>query len=297
MVPEQQNRVRSMEFIIITGLSGAGKSVAMKNMEDIGYYCVDNIPPMLVSIFYELCEKSTDEHMKKIAVVTDIRAGDVFDDLFASLDKLRAANKKYKILFLDARDDVLLRRFKETRRKHPLSENSSSTENAVMLERELLMPVKARADYVIDTSLLSTTQLKERITALFLGNVTLGLTVTCMSFGFKYGLPAEADLVFDVRCLPNPFYIPDLKPHTGLDSCVFDYVMQFEQSKGYAERMIGLVDFSLPLYRSEGKSQLVIAVGCTGGKHRSVTLTRVLYKHLLDSGQRTIVHHRDINKH
>ena len=297
MVPEQQNRVRSMEFIIITGLSGAGKSVAMKNMEDIGYYCVDNIPPMLVSIFYELCQKSTDEHMKKIAVVTDIRAGDVFDDLFASLDKLRAANKKYKILFLDARDDVLLRRFKETRRKHPLSENSASTENAVMLERELLMPVKARADYVIDTSLLSTTQLKERITALFLGNVTLGLTVTCMSFGFKYGLPAEADLVFDVRCLPNPFYIPDLKPHTGLDSCVFDYVMQFEQSKGYAERMIGLVDFSLPLYRSEGKSQLVIAVGCTGGKHRSVTLTRVLYKHLLDSGQRTIVHHRDINKH
>ncbi len=286
-----------MEFIIITGLSGAGKSVAMKNMEDIGYYCVDNIPPMLVSTFYELCEKSTDEHMKKIAVVTDIRAGDVFDDLFASLDKLRAANKKYKILFLDARDDVLLRRFKETRRKHPLSENSASTENAVMLERELLMPVKARADYVIDTSLLSTTQLKERITALFLGNVTLGLTVTCISFGFKYGLPAEADLVFDVRCLPNPFYIPDLKPHTGLDSCVFDYVMQFEQSKGYAERMLGLVDFSLPLYRSEGKSQLVIAVGCTGGKHRSVTLTRVLYQHLLDGGQRTIVHHRDIHKH
>ncbi len=286
-----------MEFIIITGLSGAGKSVAMKNMEDIGYYCVDNIPPMLVSIFYELCEKSSDEHMKKIAVVTDIRAGDVFDDLFASLDKLRAANKKYKILFLDARDDVLLRRFKETRRKHPLSENSVSTEGAVMLERELLMPVKSRADYVIDTSLLSNTQLKERITALFLGNVTLGLTVTCMSFGFKYGLPAEADLVFDVRCLPNPFYIPELKPHTGLDSCVFDYVMQFEQSKGYAERMLDLVDFSLPLYRSEGKSQLVIAVGCTGGKHRSVTLTRVLYKHLLDDGQRTIVHHRDINKH
>ncbi len=268
----------------------------MKNMEDIGYYCVDNIPPMLVSTFYELCEKSSDEHMKKIAVVTDIRAGDVFDDLFASLDKLKAANKKYKILFLDARDDVLLRRFKETRRKHPLSENSASTEGAVLLERELLMPVKARADYVIDTSLLSTTQLKERITALFLGNVTLGLTVTCMSFGFKYGLPAEADLVFDVRCLPNPFYIPDLKPHTGLDACVYDYVMQFEQSQGYAERMLGLVDFSLPLYRSEGKSQLVIAVGCTGGKHRSVTLTRVLYQHLLDDGQRTIVHHRDINK-
>jgi len=286
-----------MEFIIITGLSGAGKSIALKNMEDIGYYCVDNIPPMLVSTFFELCEKSTDTHMKKIAVVTDIRSGSGFDNLFISLDKLNAEKRKYKILFLDARDDVLLRRFKETRRKHPLSDNTVSVEEAVKLERELLMPVKSRANRVIDTSLLSATQLKERITALFLGDISLGLTVTCMSFGFKYGLPAESDLVFDVRCLPNPFYIPELKPHTGLDACVFDYVMQFEQSKGYAERMLELVDYTLPLYQKEGKSQLVIAVGCTGGKHRSVSLTRVLYNHLLEQGQRTIVHHRDINKH
>ncbi len=285
-----------MEFIIITGLSGAGKSVAMKNMEDIGYYCVDNLPPLLVSTFYELCEKSNDERMKKIAVATDTRAGEVFDDLFASLDQLKAEKRKYKILFLDARDDVLLRRFKETRRKHPLSDHAASTEEAVHLDRALMMSVKSRADYVIDTSLLSPTQLRERISALFLGNIALGLTVTCMSFGFKYGLPAESDLVFDVRCLPNPFYIAELKPHTGLDACVYDYVMQFEQSKGYAERMINLVDYSLPLYLSEGKSQLVIAVGCTGGKHRSVTLTRVLYKHILETGQRTIVHHRDINK-
>ena len=213
------------------------------------------------------------------------------------MDIVRALLNDPKILFLDARDDVLLRRFKETRRKHPLSDNAASTEDAVYLERELLMPVKARADYVIDTSLLSTTQLRERITALFLGNISLGLTVTCMSFGFKYGLPAEADLVFDVRCLPNPFYIPELKHHTGLEDCVYDYVMKFDQSKGYAERMLDLVDYSLPLYRSEGKSQLVIAVGCTGGKHRSVTLTRVLYQHLLDGGQRTIVHHRDVTKH
>ena len=286
-----------MEFIIITGLSGAGKSVAMRNMEDIGYYCVDNIPPMLVSTFYELCEKSSDEHMKKIAVVTDIRAGDVFSNLFESLDKLKAAGKEYKILFLDARDDVILRRFKETRRKHPLSDSYlGSTEQAVQLEREILMSVKQRADYVIDTSLLSPTQLKERITSLFLGNISLGLTVTCMSFGFKYGLPSEADLVFDVRCLPNPFYVPELKPLTGLDECVYDYVMKCEQSKGYAERMIALVDYTLPLYLSEGKSQLVIAVGCTGGKHRSVTLTRVLYDHILETGQRVIVHHRDIRK-
>ncbi len=286
-----------MEFIIITGLSGAGKSVAMRNMEDIGFYCVDNIPPMLVSTFYDLCEKSSDEHMKKIAVVTDIRAGDIFDNLFDSLGKLKAAKKKYKILFLDARDEVLLHRFKETRRKHPLNDISSgSTEDAVRLERELLMPIKARADYVIDTSLLSQTQLKERITSLFLGNAALGLTVNCLSFGFKYGLPSEADLVFDVRCLPNPFYIPELKHHTGLDSCVYDYVMKFEQSKGFAERMISLIDFSIPLYLTEGKSQLVIAVGCTGGKHRSVTLTRVLYDHILETGQRVIVHHRDIGK-
>ena len=234
--------------------------------------------------------------MKKIAVATDTRAGEVFDDLFASLDQLKAEKRKYKILFLDARDDVLLRRFKETRRKHPLSDHAASTEEAVHLDRALMMSVKSRADYVIDTSLLSPTQLRERISALFLGNIALGLTVTCMSFGFKYGLPAESDLVFDVRCLPNPFYIAELKPHTGLDACVYDYVMQFEQSKGYAERMINLVDYSLPLYLSEGKSQLVIAVGCTGGKHRSVTLTRVLYKHILETSQRTIVHHRDINK-
>lgn len=286
-----------MEFIIITGLSGAGKSVAMRNMEDIGYYCVDNIPPMLLPTFYELCEKSSDEHMKKIAVVTDVRAGNAFEDLFSALDILKATEKKYKILFLDARNDVLLRRFKETRRKHPLSDMcKGSTENAVLMERELLMPVKAKSDYVIDSSLLSQTQLRERISALFLGNAALGMTITCLSFGFKFGIPAEADLVFDVRCLPNPFYVPELKQHTGLEDCVFDYVMKFDQSKGYAERMLSLVDYTLPLYLSEGKSQLVIAIGCTGGKHRSVTLTRVLYKHVLEAGQRAIVHHRDIIK-
>ncbi len=286
-----------MEFIIITGLSGAGKSVAMKNMEDIGYYCVDNIPPMLLPVFCELCEKSSDERMKKIAVVTDVRAGDAFEELFDSLDKLQAAKEEYKILFLDAADDILLRRFRETRRKHPLNDIcSGSIEKAVRLERELLMRVKARADYVVDTSLLSPSQLKERISSLFLGNVSLGMTITCMSFGFKYGLPAEADLVFDVRCLPNPFYVPELKHHTGLEECVFDYVMKFEQSKGFAERMTALVDYTLPLYLSEGKSQLVIAVGCTGGKHRSVSLTRVLYQHILESGHRVTVHHRDVSK-
>ncbi len=286
-----------MEFIIITGLSGAGKSVAMKNMEDMGYYCVDNIPPVLLSIFYELCEKSSDNKMKKIAVVTDIRAGDAFEELFDATDKMTEDKKLYKILFLDAKDDILLRRFRETRRKHPLTDIcDGSTEKAVKLERELLMRVKARADYVVDTSTLSNSQLKERISLLFSNGISSGMTVTCMSFGFKHGIPAEADLVFDVRCLPNPFYIPELKTHTGLEACVFDYVMQFEQSKEFAERMFSLIDYALPLYLSEGKSQLVIAIGCTGGKHRSVTLTRVLYKHILETGQRVTVYHRDVGK-
>lgn len=286
-----------MDFIIITGLSGAGKSVAMKNMEDMGYYCVDNIPPVLLPIFYELCEKSSDIKMKKVAVVTDIRAGDNFEELFNATDNMSEEKKMYKTLFLDAKDDVLLRRFRETRRKHPLTDIcSGSTEKAVKLERELLMRVKARSDYVVDTSTLSASQLKERISLLFSGSIFSGMTVTCMSFGFKHGLPAEADLVFDVRCLPNPFYIPELKTHTGLESCVFDYVMQFEQSKEFAQRMFSLIDYALPLYLKEGKSQLVIAIGCTGGKHRSVTLTRVLYEHILETGQRVTVYHRDVSK-
>ncbi len=287
-----------MEFIIITGLSGAGKSVAMRNLEDIDFYCVDNIPPILIPTFYELCEKSGDVKMQRVAVVIDIRVGDTFDKVFDSLDMLKQQNRSYKILFLDAANDTLLRRFRETRRKHPLSDSYlGSTEDAVNLERRLLRPLKEQSDYVIDTSLLSTTQLKERITALFMGDASLGMTVNCMSFGFKYGMPSEADLMFDVRCLPNPFYIPELKPLTGLDEQVFNYVMKWDQSKGFAERMINLIDFSLPLYLKEGKSQLVVAIGCTGGKHRSVTLTRVLYKHLTEDDQhRVTIHHRDIGK-
>ena len=286
-----------MEFIIITGLSGAGKSVAMKNMEDIGYYCVDNIPPALLSTFYELCEKSSDAGMKKVAVVTDVRAGDGFIELFDTMDRLSSGNKPYKILFLDAKDDIILRRFRETRRKHPLTDIcSGSVEKAVDLERDLLKHIRLKADYIIDTSMLSAAQLKERISGIFLENAGMGMTVTCMSFGFKHGIPAEADLVFDVRCLPNPFYIPELKTHTGLESCVFDYVMQFEQSRGFAKRMIDLIDYSLPLYLAEGKSQLVIAIGCTGGKHRSVTLTRVLYQHLTDTGSNAAICHRDVSK-
>ena len=200
-------------------------------------------------------------------------------------------------MFLDTKKDVLLTRYKETRRKHPLSETyRGSTIEAVNLESELLKSVKEHADYTIDTTHLSPAQLKERVSTLFLGEAHLALTVTCMSFGFKYGAPSEADLVFDVRCLPNPFYIEALKHKTGLDEDVREYVLKWEQTQGLVKRVFDLVDYTLPLYIEEGKSQLVIAFGCTGGKHRSVALARLLYTHLVDNGQRASIHHRDIRK-
>lgn len=285
-----------MEFLIVTGLSGAGKSRAVDALEDIGFYCVDNIPPKLISTFYDLCEKA-ENTFTRVAVVTDIRGGDMFSSLFETLDELKNEEKAYKILFLDANDFVLINRFKETRRKHPLAENNlGSLEQAVKLEREILRSVREKADYIIDTSFLSPAQLKERISNLFLGDSSDALMIHCVSFGFKYGIPTEADLVFDVRCLPNPFYIEELKYLTGLDEPVYSYVMKWEQTKGFVKRFISLIDYMLPLYCNEGKSQLVVAVGCTGGKHRSVALAQLLYDHLLEDGRRTSVNHRDIRK-
>ena len=285
-----------MEFLIVTGLSGAGKSRAVDALEDIGFYCVDNIPPKLIPTFYDLCAKAGDT-FSRVAVVTDIRGGDMFSSLFETLDDLKNEDKHYRILFLDANDYVLINRFKETRRKHPLAENNlGSLEQAVKLEREILRPVREKADYIIDTSFLPPAQLKERISNLFLGDSSQALMVHCVSFGFKYGIPTEADLVFDVRCLPNPFYIEELKHLTGLDEPVYSYVMKWEQTKGVVQRLISLIDYMLPLYCDEGKSQLVIAIGCTGGKHRSVALAQLLYDHLLENGHRTSVNHRDIQK-
>ena len=285
-----------MEFLIVTGLSGAGKSRAVDALEDIGFYCVDNIPPKLIPTFYDLCAKAGNT-FSRVAVVTDIRGGDMFSSLFETLDDLKNEDKHYRILFLDANDYVLINRFKETRRKHTLAENNlGSLEQAVKLEREILRPVREKADYIIDTSFLSPAQLKERISNLFLGDSSQALMVHCVSFGFKYGIPTEADLVFDVRCLPNPFYIEELKHLTGLDEPVYSYVMKWEQTKGVVQRLISLIDYMLPLYCDEGKSQLVIAIGCTGGKHRSVALAQLLYDHLLENGHRTSVNHRDIQK-
>ena len=285
-----------MDFVIITGLSGAGKSRAIDALEDIGFYCVDNMPPSLIPKFADLCYQSGGK-VNRVAIVTDIRGGDFFEDFFQELDYMKSKEVKYKILFLDASDTVLINRYKETRRRHPLTDMfNGSVELAIKAERKILMPARERADYVVDTSLLTAQQLKQKIMGIFSTSNTEGMLIDCVSFGFKYGIPAEADLVFDVRCLPNPFYIDELKLKTGLNKEVRDYVMQSEKSVELLARLTDLVDFLLPMYRDEGKSHLVIAVGCTGGKHRSVTFAENIYKHLSSMGLRTTVNHRDITK-
>ena len=284
-----------MAFIVITGVSGAGKSRAVNSLEDLGFYCVDNMPPALIPKFAELCLQ-TEGKIQNVAIVTDVRGGALFNSLFDGLDEFRKQGGEYKILFLDADDSVLIRRFKETRRRHPLQEPGGSITDALRNERELLRPARERADYIIDTSNLSPAQLKEQITVLFMGDNRTGMMVSCTSFGFKYGTPAESDLIFDVRCFPNPFYIDELKPLTGLDAPVRDYVFSSEVTCTFMKKLFDMIDFLLPLYMDEGKSQLVIAIGCTGGRHRSVAIAEALYRHLLDRGIRAAVSHRDIQR-
>lgn len=287
-----------MEFVILTGLSGAGKTNALHAMEDIGFYCVDNLPPLLLDTFYDLCDNSTDNRMKRVAVVADARSGEMFTEIVDELQKAKLEGKRFKVLFLDAKRDTLVIRYKETRRKHPLIGDmaTGSVEEAVELENELMKAVREMADYVIDTTFMKPAQLKERVTTLFTGDSSDSLLVTFMSFGFKYGIPMEADLIFDVRCLPNPFYVPELKPLTGLDEAVVDYVMGFEVSGQFMQKLEDFIDFTLPLYKQEGKSEVVIGIGCTGGKHRSVTVARLLNTHLLEQNQKSATHHRDIWK-
>lgn len=287
-----------MEFVILTGLSGAGKTNALHAMEDSGYYCVDNLPPLLLETFYDLCDNSTDNRMKKVAVVADARSGEMFTDIPEVFSKLRLEGKQFKILFLDAKPNTLLVRFKGTRRKHPLIGEiaSGSIEEAVELENELMNGVKAMADYVIDTTFMNPNELMERVTTLFSAGAHDTLLVTCVSFGYKYGIPPEADMVLDVRCLPNPFYIKELKPLTGLDEQVRNYICGFDVTGEFLDHLYAFIDYLIGLYRNEGKSELVIGVGCTGGKHRSVTVARMLNTHLLENGQKSAIHHRDIWK-
>ncbi len=284
-----------MKFLIVTGLSGSGKSGAVNVLEDIGYYCIDNIPPQLIPKFAEICLGNG--QMKKVAIVTDIRGGELFLELDEGLKYLKDNNLNTSILFLDADDEVLIKRYKETRRKHPLDEQChGSLQKAITTEREVLASVREIADYYIDTSELSMNQLKETVYSLFLDNPNESMVVKVMSFGYKYGVSREADLVFDVRCLPNPFYIPELKHHTGLENCVSDYVLSFSQSETLVKKLEDLLDFLIPLYIHEGKSQLVIAFGCTGGKHRSVTFAEAVYKYLKGKNIRCRISHRDIEK-
>ena len=282
--------------MIVTGLSGAGKSRAVDALEDIGFYCVDNMPPQLISKVAEICLAGNSQ-INRIAIVTDLRGGDMFYGLFEQLDELKDKGLEYKLLFLDASNQELVRRYKETRRRHPLADLvKGGLEEAIRNERILLKPARERADYIIDTTHLSANELKQRMNNIFLDNIRNSMLVNVMSFGFKYGVPAEADLVFDVRCLPNPFYVDDLKPKTGLDEEVRNYVMDSEDSRKLLEKLKDLISFLIPLYQKEGKTQLMIGVGCTGGKHRSVTFAELLYQYLSDQNHNVRVLHRDIAK-
>lgn len=284
-----------MKCIIVTGMSGAGKSTVLRFLEDIGYFCVDNLPPSLIPKFIELCSKPGTD-IEQVALGIDIRGGKLFDDLFSCLSEIESENHKFNILFMDATDEVLLKRFKESRRNHPLARGERIS-TGIMRERDLLKDVKRRADYIIDTTHILARQLKEQINDIFLDNKDFdSLMITVLSFGFKYGIPADSDLVFDVRFIPNPFYVSELKALTGNDVEVREYVMDCEESQIFIEKLDDMVSFLIPNYIKEGKNQLVIAIGCTGGKHRSVTLANELYSRLQKKGNSVIINHRDIDK-
>ena len=277
-----------MELLIVSGLSGAGKSVAMNALEDIGYFCIDNIPAALLPSITAF-SKAGDNQLERVALCMD-------EEIEQALQQLDEQKKPYKILFLDAPDEVLMRRYSETRRRHPISISEGlSTRDAFLKERQILEPLRSRANYTINTALLSTAQNKERICDLFLknGGAKSAMRLTIMSFGFKFGLPPEADLVLDVRCLPNPFYVPELKHKTGLDQEVVDFVMNHPEAKQLLDRYEQFLQVALPLYVKEGKSQLTIAVGCTGGKHRSITFARKIAEYCTSLGYEPGVQHRD----
>ena len=285
-----------MQLIIITGMSGSGKSTAMKVLEDIGFYCIDNLPPQFIPNFADVCTR-TGGSLNKVAIAVDIRTGEMFSEIHEIIRTLKKDMPgEVKVIFMESSDDILIQRYKETRRRHPLAEKYNSLLEALQAEREALLPLRSQADYYIETSRLSTSQLGEEIRDIFLENHLDSIVVKVMSFGYKYGVSAESDLVFDVRCLPNPFYIPELKMHTGTEAPVRDYVMQFPQSQTLLNKINDLLEFLLPLYISEGKSQLVISFGCTGGKHRSVTFAELVGDALKEKGYRVHKMHRDIKK-
>ena len=286
-----------MKIIIVTGMSGAGKSTALNVLEDEGYYCVDNMPISLMPKFAELADgHNQDKGYNNIALGIDIRSGHSLAELDSVLDYMKEKKYEYTIVFLESSDEVLIKRYKETRRSHPLAKDGR-VDKAIMLEREQLKFLKQRADVIIDTSQLLTREFKEELEKIVLGRKEFNnLMVTVLSFGFKYGIPSDADIVFDVRFLPNPYYVEELRPLTGNDKKIQDYVMKAPEAEEFLERVDGLIQFLLPNYVKEGKSSLVIAVGCTGGKHRSVTLANAIAKRLSKTPYGCKVEHRDIEK-
>ncbi len=285
-----------MEILIISGLSGGGKSKAASFLEDSGFYIVDNMPAAMILKFAEFCAGGGGRYARA-ALVYDVRTAESFNELFDVLDKLKGMGGVCRMLFLEASPAAIIKRYKETRRRHPLEKEADSLEEAVEKERELMLPVKERADFVIDTTRLSTARLRRELMSLFnSGEEQAGMTVNVTSFGFKYGLPLEADLVLDVRFMPNPFYIEELRHQTGLDEAVADYVFGFQQTQDFLRKVEDLLGFTLPLYAEEGKTGLVIAVGCTGGHHRSVAIAHALTEFIRRQGYQTAEHHRDMER-
>ena len=286
-----------MRFVIVTGMSGAGKSTAMKMMEDMGFFCIDNLPIPLLDKLVDFAT-NFDTQMKNVAIGIDARSGENLDKVQDMLEILKSKDVQYEVLFLDAEDAVLVKRYKETRRSHPLAQGER-VDKGIMRERQKMEFLKKEADYIIDTSRLLTRELKTELEKIFVQDEEFNsMYVTILSFGFKYGIPADADLVFDVRFLPNPYYIDELRPQSGNDKPVRDYVMNNDISKEFLKKLVDMVEFLIPNYVAEGKNQLVIAIGCTGGKHRSVTLANELYERLSVAEKEYGVRkeHRDIEK-
>lgn len=285
--------MENFRLVIITGMSGAGKTQVMRTMEDLGYFCVDNLPPMLIPKFAELCFQSGGK-VNRIALVVDIRGGEFFDTLIQVLESMEAQGYLYEILFLEASDETLIRRYKETRRRHPMAPHGRISEG-IIRERDRLEHIRGKATHILDTSDLSTSQLREKIMNLFASErEDTRIAITVVSFGFKYGIPLDADMVFDVRFLPNPFYVESLRRKSGEVPEVSEYIWKWPVTQQFMEKLTGLIDFLVPNYIKEGKSQLIIAIGCTGGLHRSVFVANKIYENLKIKGYKANVEHRDI---
>lgn len=284
-----------MRFVIVTGMSGAGKSTTLKTLEDIGYFCVDNLPIQLIMRFAEIAY-AKDNDINNVAIGVDIRNGVYLEQLSECLQQLKDSQYNYEILFLDSNDDVLIKRYKETRRNHPLARNGR-VEDGIKIERNRIAFLRKEADYIIDTTSLLTRELKAELDKIFIENAEYNnFIINVVSFGFKYGIPRDADLVFDVRFLPNPYYDLGLRPLTGNDEAIQNFVMQFDEAKEFMNKIVDLLEFLIPNYIKEGKNGLVVAIGCTGGKHRSVTLANGIYKELEDLPYSVRIVHRDIEK-